>query len=114
MMAFSLTLSKKARPSYCRNILAAGRLLLEQWYVFIQGKSLLRRARAYRSTFNACSKAMADVVLDLDFVRVDAEAFAACPDDSIDYAVMENTADAVVVSVTQVGMTLDRGRHYGM
>ena len=58
----------------------------------------LEELRAYRSDiFNACSKAMADVVPDLDFVRVDAEAFAACPDDSIDYAVMENTADAVVV-----------------
>ena len=58
----------------------------------------LEELKAYRSDiFNACSKAMADVVPDLDFVRVDAEAFAACPDDSIDYAVMENTADAVVV-----------------
>jgi mannose-1-phosphate guanylyltransferase/mannose-6-phosphate isomerase len=34
---------------------------------------------------------------DLDFVRVDAEAFAACRSDSIDYAVMEKTRDAVVV-----------------
>jgi mannose-1-phosphate guanylyltransferase/mannose-6-phosphate isomerase len=34
---------------------------------------------------------------DLDFVRVDAEAFAACCSDSIDYAVMEKTREAVVV-----------------
>jgi mannose-1-phosphate guanylyltransferase/mannose-6-phosphate isomerase len=34
---------------------------------------------------------------DLDFIRLDAEAFAACPSDSIDYAVMEHTANAVVV-----------------
>jgi mannose-1-phosphate guanylyltransferase/mannose-6-phosphate isomerase len=34
---------------------------------------------------------------DLDFVRVDAEAFGACRSDSIDYAVMEKTRDAVVV-----------------
>lgn len=45
----------------------------------------------------ACRQAMTDVSSDLDFVRVDAEAFAACPDDSIDYAVMEKTKDAVVV-----------------
>ena len=58
----------------------------------------LEELKAYRSDiFNACSKSMADVVPDLDFIRVDAETFAACPDDSIDYAVMENTADAVVV-----------------
>ncbi|MGV6492661.1 mannose-1-phosphate guanylyltransferase/mannose-6-phosphate isomerase [Stenotrophomonas rhizophila] len=34
---------------------------------------------------------------DADFTRLDKEAFAAVPSDSIDYAVMEKTADAVVV-----------------
>lgn len=34
---------------------------------------------------------------DMDFIRVDAEAFAACPEDSIDYAVMEKTTEAAVV-----------------
>ncbi|NYF37785.1 mannose-1-phosphate guanylyltransferase/mannose-6-phosphate isomerase [Stenotrophomonas sp. JAI102] len=34
---------------------------------------------------------------DNDFTRLDKEAFAAVPSDSIDYAVMEKTADAVVV-----------------
>ncbi|HDS0925097.1 TPA: mannose-1-phosphate guanylyltransferase/mannose-6-phosphate isomerase [Stenotrophomonas maltophilia] len=34
---------------------------------------------------------------DTDFTRLDKEAFAAVPADSIDYAVMEKTADAVVV-----------------
>ncbi|WP_304307100.1 mannose-1-phosphate guanylyltransferase/mannose-6-phosphate isomerase [Pseudacidovorax intermedius] len=34
---------------------------------------------------------------DLDFVRLDAEAFATSPEDSIDYAVMERTDKAVVV-----------------
>ncbi len=34
---------------------------------------------------------------DLDFLRLDHAAFAACPSNSIDYAVMEHTARAVVV-----------------
>jgi mannose-1-phosphate guanylyltransferase/mannose-6-phosphate isomerase len=34
---------------------------------------------------------------DLDFCRLDETAFAACPSDSIDYAVMERTGSAVVV-----------------
>jgi mannose-1-phosphate guanylyltransferase/mannose-6-phosphate isomerase len=34
---------------------------------------------------------------DLDFCRLDDEAFRACPSDSIDYAVMEHTRHAVVV-----------------
>lgn len=45
----------------------------------------------------ACEKAMNDPSPDLDFVRIDADAFTACPADSIDYAVMERTRDAVVV-----------------
>ena len=40
---------------------------------------------------------MSDVSSGLDFIRVNAEVFAACPDDPIDYTVMENTADAVGV-----------------
>jgi mannose-1-phosphate guanylyltransferase/mannose-6-phosphate isomerase len=37
---------------------------------------------------------------DLDFTRIDAEAFAASPSDSIDYAVMEKTDRAAVVPVS--------------
>lgn len=44
-----------------------------------------------------CREALDQAQRDLDFVRLDAEAFAACPKDSIDYAVMEKTAEAVVI-----------------
>lgn len=47
--------------------------------------------------FAACELAMAEVDPDLDFIRVNKDAFLACPDDSIDYAVMEKTTKAVVV-----------------
>ena len=45
----------------------------------------------------ACQQAMNVSSHDLDFVRVDPQIFATCPDDSIDYAVMEKTTDAVMV-----------------
>ena len=45
----------------------------------------------------ACQAALAGAKSDLDFIRLDGEAFALCPSDSIDYAVMEKTHDAVVV-----------------
>ena len=45
----------------------------------------------------ASRRAHAGAVTDLDFVRIDAEAFAACPSDSIDYAVMEKTTRARVI-----------------
>ncbi|HEV2679352.1 MAG TPA: mannose-1-phosphate guanylyltransferase/mannose-6-phosphate isomerase [Rhodanobacter sp.] len=37
---------------------------------------------------------------DLDFVRIDRDAFALVPDDSIDYAVMEKTQHAAVIPVS--------------
>jgi len=46
---------------------------------------------------SACAEAFAAAKSDLDFTRVDKALFEACPADSIDYAVMERTSDAVVV-----------------
>lgn len=45
----------------------------------------------------ACTMAVGEINPDLDFVRVEKEAFMSCPDESIDYAVMEKTKDAIVV-----------------
>ena len=50
--------------------------------------------------YAACEKAYLGKKRDLDFLRVDAEAFATCPDESIDYAVMERTDKAVVVPLS--------------
>lgn len=47
----------------------------------------------------ACEQAMENASRDMDFVRPNAESFAACPADSIDYAVMENTGNGGVVSL---------------
>jgi mannose-1-phosphate guanylyltransferase/mannose-6-phosphate isomerase len=44
-----------------------------------------------------CVAAVAGAKSDLDFIRVDRHAFEECPSDSIDYAVMENTAHGWVV-----------------
>jgi mannose-1-phosphate guanylyltransferase len=46
---------------------------------------------------SACRAAMDAKARDLDFVRVGNIAFLECPSESIDYAVMEKTKDAVVV-----------------
>lgn len=56
---------------------------------------------------------MAVVDPDLDFIRVDEEAFLACPEESIDYAVMERTADAVVVPMDAGWSDVGSGRHCG-
>ncbi|MBB1318440.1 mannose-1-phosphate guanylyltransferase/mannose-6-phosphate isomerase [Shewanella sp. SR43-4] len=58
----------------------------------------LTELKAFRpDIYTACEAAMRVQNNDLDFIRVDKAAFEACPDESIDYAVMEQTQDAVVV-----------------
>ncbi|MDF1577552.1 MAG: mannose-1-phosphate guanylyltransferase/mannose-6-phosphate isomerase [Desulfurivibrionaceae bacterium] len=47
----------------------------------------------------ACRAAFAQKVYDLDFIRLDRDAFSLCPDESIDYAVMEKTAAAAVIPI---------------
>jgi mannose-1-phosphate guanylyltransferase/mannose-6-phosphate isomerase len=46
---------------------------------------------------DACEHAFNRATRDLDFTRLDPQAFESCPSESIDYAVMENTRDAAVV-----------------
>ena len=48
----------------------------------------------------ACRAAYENSRQDLDFIRLDLEAFAACPSDSIDYAVMEHTRRGVMVPLS--------------
>ncbi|MDD3519450.1 MAG: mannose-1-phosphate guanylyltransferase/mannose-6-phosphate isomerase [Chromatiales bacterium] len=47
----------------------------------------------------AAEAALRDARRDLDFLRLDGEAFARCPSDSIDYAVMEHLSDGVIVAL---------------
>lgn len=46
-----------------------------------------------------CESAYDNLRRETDFVWLDKEAFTACPSESIDYAVMENTNDAVVIPI---------------
>jgi len=50
--------------------------------------------------FKSCKLSMSEVSLDLDFLRIDELQFKNCPSESIDYAVMEKTLDAVVVPMS--------------
>lgn len=73
-------------------------------YFWNSGMFLFRASRylAELSTFQpaiaeACQRAWSAAKRDTDFIRLDKEAFESSPADSIDYAVMEHTADAVAV-----------------
>jgi mannose-1-phosphate guanylyltransferase len=63
----------------------------------------LKNCRA--DIYDACVKSMVNTEQDLDFVRIDKAAFEACPDESVDYAVMEPLAakGEVVVAALDAG-----------
>ncbi|MEY8200629.1 MAG: mannose-1-phosphate guanylyltransferase/mannose-6-phosphate isomerase [Colwellia sp.] len=81
-------------------------------YLWNSGMFLVRADRYLEELKNlrpdiyiACEKAMSNTQRDMDFVRVDKAAFEACPDESIDYAVMEPLAktEQVVVAPLDAG-----------
>ena len=46
---------------------------------------------------SACKKSCTTENIDLDFIRIDNDVFHQCPNESVDYAVMEHTNNGVVV-----------------
>lgn len=66
-------------------------------FLFQAGRYLEELGKHAPDILEAARAALAGARPDLDFVRVARDAFEACRADSIDYAVMEKTADAVVV-----------------
>ena len=66
-------------------------------FVFSAEGYLAELGRHRPEILAACRRALAGARRDLDFVRLEDAAFAACPAESIDYAVMEHTERAAVV-----------------
>lgn len=66
-------------------------------FMFRARRYLQELARFAPEIAKVCESAAAATQSDLDFTRVDAKLFETCPSDSIDYAVMEKTADGLVV-----------------
>lgn len=66
-------------------------------FLFKAGRYLSELSKFRLDIYEACKSSMADTKIDLDFLRIGAKRFEECADESIDYAVMEQTEDAVVV-----------------
>ena len=66
-------------------------------FLFRARRYLEELARYAPQMASVCEAAFDAAHTDLDFTRIDPQVFGPCPSDSIDYAVMEKTADAVVV-----------------
>ena len=66
-------------------------------FMFRASRYLEELERFQPEILTACRQALDAGQQDIHFTRVDATAFSACPEDSIDYAVMEKTEHAIMV-----------------
>jgi mannose-1-phosphate guanylyltransferase/mannose-6-phosphate isomerase len=91
---------EKPEPKRARQFLASGK---HYWnsgiFLFPAQRYLDELERLRPDIVAACRKSLSETGRDVDFTRLGKDAFTACPAESIDYAVMEHTAAAVVVPV---------------
>ncbi len=89
---------EKPDATTAEQYLASGDYYWNSGMFLFKASRYLAELKTHRADiYQACEAAMAQTSNDIDFVRVDKAAFEACPDDSVDYAVMEKTSQAVVV-----------------
>lgn len=88
------------------DIKTANQFIVENTYFWNSGifmfkaSCFLQEIEAFSpDIYTACKAAFEKIRDDMDFLRIDANAFERCPNDSIDYAVMEKTSHAVVVEL---------------
>lgn len=86
------------------NLQTAEQYLSDGGYFWNSGMFMFRASRYLQELerfqpkiVSVCREALAGGQQDMHFTRVDSSIFVTSPDDSIDYAVMEKTSDAVMV-----------------
>ncbi len=90
---------EKPDAATAKEYVASGRYLWNSGMFVFSARRVLEELERLRPDILAAAKAASDKsVRDLDFMRLDAAAFEACPADSIDYAVMEKTTEGAVVA----------------
>ncbi len=89
---------EKPSIEVAKEYLESGNYLWNSGIFLFKASRYLEELKKHRlDIYEACKLSMEDTSKDNDFLRVNEAIFAACPSDSIDYAVMEKTDDAVVV-----------------
>jgi len=80
--------------------LASGDYLWNSGMFMFGAQTYLQELQKHRPDILAiCQAALDDAAEDMHFTRINENVFAECPEDSIDYAVMEKTDNAAVVSL---------------
>lgn len=89
---------EKPDAAKAQEYLASGEYFWNSGMFLLSAAAYLDELKAHKpEIYSACERAMAKASDDLDFLRPDKDAFLACPSDSIDYAVMEQTLRGGVI-----------------
>ena len=89
---------EKPSLDVAKGYLASGNYFWNSGMFLFKASRYLEELKSHRpDILSACEKAMSATKPDMDFIRVSKEEFERCPDDSIDYAVMEKTDAAKMI-----------------
>lgn len=91
---------EKPELDTAKSYVESGNYLWNSGIFVFKASRYLEELKAQRpDIYEACQNAVDGINYDMDFIRINADAFAQCPSESIDYAVMEKTESATVVSL---------------
>ena len=91
---------EKPNLTTAKSYLNQGGFFWNSGMFLFKAQSYLNALKTFNpEVFDACNLAMDGMSLDNDFVRVNVEAFRKSPNISVDYAVMEQTSDAIVAPI---------------
>ena len=89
---------EKPDSASAKTYLAAGNYTWNSGMFLMKASAFLQELKRFQGPmYAACEHAWRSSKTDLDFTRIEREAFAQCPAESIDYAVMEKTDKAMVI-----------------
>ncbi|MGH8257780.1 MAG: mannose-1-phosphate guanylyltransferase/mannose-6-phosphate isomerase, partial [Steroidobacteraceae bacterium] len=89
---------EKPDPQRAAQFVSSGEYYWNSGMFLFRARRYLEELEKYAPDIaSVCRTSFAGATRDLDFTRIDTRAFESCRSESIDYAVMEKTRDAVVV-----------------
>jgi mannose-1-phosphate guanylyltransferase len=91
---------EKPSLEVAQGYISSGEYYWNSGMFLFRASSYIEELKKFRpDILEQCKASVMDVKADLDFLRINKETFESCPAESIDYAVMEKTSQAVVVSM---------------
>tara|TARA_B110000008_G_scaffold279993_1_gene330419 strand:+ start:25078 stop:26481 length:1404 start_codon:yes stop_codon:yes gene_type:complete len=89
---------EKPQEALAKDYINSGKYFWNSGMFMFKASAYLKEINNYApEILTACKKSLLSINYDSDFIRLTGDEFFKCPSKSIDYAIMENTKDAVVV-----------------